>query len=75
MVEFDRVQDDEGEVVAYGTRYGYYFRSSEQAVTYRWIAEVNAEQAQRIAVEFGYMVSRVGLDEPEFVRKSRLGVG
>lgn len=47
----------------------YYFRAS-RGERYEWIAELKFEHAQRVLNLFAAVISRVGLDESEWLRRS-----
>lgn len=49
---------------------GYYFISSKRSAQYKWVGELRFEQAQRIANKFASNLSRVGLDESEWLRRN-----
>jgi hypothetical protein len=58
------------EIVATKRRTGRFFKASgANASTYRWIADLKPEHAQRVANIFAQKISRVGLTESEWVRR------
>ena len=61
-----RVQD-KGMIKARNEDASYYFINTGRR-KYRWIGELRPEHAQRIANEFAANLSRVGLDESEWLR-------
>ncbi len=60
----------EGFVVASRERGHYYFRAEER-VRYRWVGELKPDFAQRVASQIGHQFARVGVDEPEILRRKR----
>ena len=48
---------------------GHYFKAPETKSTYRWVADLKPEHAQRVANMYAQKVSRVGLTESEWLRK------
>lgn len=61
-----RVQD-KGMIKARNENSSYYFINTGRK-KYKWIGELRPEHAQRIANEFAANLSRVGLDESEWLR-------
>jgi hypothetical protein len=49
----------------------FYFASDAPATRYEWVAELKDEYAQRTVSEFAAFNARVGLDDFEWVRRSR----
>jgi hypothetical protein len=68
MEEFDPSADGLQMVRAESKRGGYYFKSA-RGKCYQWIAELKFEHAQRIVNEYAAKLSRVGLDESEWLRR------
>jgi len=50
---------------------GRWFVKNSQGHPYAWVAELKAEFAQRVAVDLGNQLARVGLTESELVRASQ----
>jgi hypothetical protein len=67
MVEF-ATRPDETTVVASRENRLYYFESVGN-LPYEWLGELRFEQAQRVAQTFATKLSRVGLDESEWLRR------
>jgi hypothetical protein len=58
------------EIVARKSHTGRFFKASgKTTTTYRWVADLKPEHAQRVANNFAYKLSRVGLTESEWVRR------
>jgi hypothetical protein len=68
MEEFDPSGDGSQMVRAESKKGGHYFKSAK-GKCYQWIAELKFEQAQRIVNEYAAKISRVGLDESEWLRR------
>ena len=60
----------EGVVAASRDHGQYYFRVREH-LRYRWVAELKPNFAQRVASQIGHQFARVGVDEPEILRRKR----
>lgn len=60
----------EGVVTALRDHGQYYFRVRER-LRYRWVAELKPDFAQRVASQIGHQFARVGVDEPEILRRKR----
>ena len=60
----------EGVVAASRDHGQYYFRAGER-LRYRWVAELKPDFAQRVASQIGHQFARVGVDEPEILRRKR----
>ena len=58
-----------GEIVLWAVRGGFEFTDTSDN-RYRWRGELKAEYAQRIAQTFGTTLSRVAIDESEWLRRS-----
>ncbi len=56
-----------GEIVAETQDLAYCF-VDDNNIQYKWLGELKSEHAQRIANEFAAILSRVGLDESEWLR-------
>lgn len=67
LVKFTPGQDDKETIVGKLANSEYYFTDVTGA-TYTWVGELRSEHAQRIANEFAANLSRVGLDESEWLR-------
>jgi hypothetical protein len=50
----------------------YFFRAVERR-RFRWVAELKPDFAQRVASQLGQQFARVGVDEPEILRRKRGG--
>lgn len=48
---------------------GTYIFTSRDGAKFKWIAELKRDYAQRVSNEFAAELSRVGLDEPEWLRR------
>jgi len=59
----------EREIVARTAKTGRFFKASSGQSTYRWIADLKSDHAQRVANDYAYEISRVGLTESEWLRK------
>jgi hypothetical protein len=59
----------EKQVLARRVKSGRFFKASGTTSKYRWVADLKPEQAQRVANEYAYKLSRVGLTESEWLRK------
>lgn len=60
----------EGVVAASRDHGQYYFRAGER-LRYRWVAELKPDFAQRVASQIGHQFARIGVDEPEILRRKR----
>ena len=67
LIKFMSRAEDHGTIIAKSEKGNYYFTSTNR-VKYRWVGELRTEQAQRLANEFAANLSRVGLDESEWLR-------
>ena len=67
LITFSSRVQDKGMIRARSESVPYYFMSTGQR-KYRWVGELRPEHAQRIANEFAANLSRVGLDESEWLR-------
>jgi hypothetical protein len=68
MEEFDPSDDGLQMVRAEVRKSGYYFKTAK-GKSYQWVAELKFEHAQRIVNEYAAKLSRVGLDESEWLRR------
>jgi hypothetical protein len=59
----------EKQVLARRLKSGRFFKASGTTSKYRWVADLKPEQAQRVANDYAYKLSRVGLTESEWLRK------
>lgn len=57
------------EIVARTAKTGRFFKAASGQSTYRWIADLKPDHAQRVANDYAYKISRVGLTESEWLRK------
>lgn len=60
---------DRGEVLATAGEGGWFFRDREEH-SYRWVATLREQHAQRLARRFADRLSRLGLEESEWLRLS-----
>jgi hypothetical protein len=67
LITFTPGPNDKGVIVAKVENSGYRFTDTTDE-KYKWIGELRPEHAQRIANEFAANLSRVGLDESEWLR-------
>jgi hypothetical protein len=67
LINFASRDDDHGTIVARFKK-GYFFFTGTNKAQYRWVGQLRVEQAQRLANEFAANLSRVGLDESEWLR-------
>lgn len=67
LINFASNPNDNGMIVANLYQGNYFFKTTKR-VRYKWIGELRPEQAQRIANEFAANLSRVGLEESEWLR-------
>lgn len=65
-----RFKPTNGVVRARRTEHGNDFEAIEPAGTYRWIGQLKDTHAQRLAQRFASSISRVGLNESEWLRRS-----
>jgi hypothetical protein len=59
----------EKRIMARRGKNGRFFKASGTRARYRWVADLKAEHAQRVANDFAYQLSRVGLTESEWLRR------
>jgi Response receiver domain len=57
------------EIVARNAKTGRFFKATGRGTTYRWVADLKPDHAQRVANDYAYKISRVGLNESEWLRK------
>ncbi len=67
LITFACQPGNHGAIIAKSQKKTFYFTSTAR-VRYRWVGELKTEQAQRLANEFAANLSRVGLDESEWLR-------
>jgi hypothetical protein len=69
--EVNLVLPDDEKGVVRGVREGeaVFFTAERSESRYRWISELKFEQAQRIVNKYAAEISRVGLDESEWLRR------
>jgi hypothetical protein len=60
----------DGFVAASKAKGQHYFRAGER-LRYRWVGELKPDFAQRVASQIGHQFARVGVDEPEIMRRKR----
>jgi len=53
--------------------HGHYFFRAVERRRFRWVGELKPDFAQRIASQLGHQFARVGVDEPEILRRKRNG--
>jgi hypothetical protein len=68
-LEFTSNGSPEEIIKAFEKEGNFYFKTSDSTLKFRWIAELKDDQAQRIANNFAAQISRVGLDESEWLRR------
>jgi hypothetical protein len=69
MIKFAPAKPSDKEILARRGKSGLFFKASNTRAKYRWIADLKAEHAQRVANEYAYKLSRVGLTESEWLRR------
>jgi hypothetical protein len=67
MIKF--VPGSEKQVLARRAKSGRFFKASGTTSRYRWVADLKPEHAQRVANDYAYKLSRVGLTESEWLRR------
>ena len=67
MIDFNPASEKEEVVIAKEENGSYYFSDANDN-RYKWMGELRFEHAQRISNEFAANISRVGLDESEWLR-------
>ena len=67
LISFTSQVGNHGSIFAENQKQKFYFTSTN-GIKYRWVGELRTEQAQRLANEFATNLSRVGLDESEWLR-------
>jgi hypothetical protein len=68
MVDFDPSEDGSQTVRAINQDDGIYF-TAKDGTRYRWIADLKFEHAQRVINKYASELSRVGLEESEWLRR------
>jgi len=68
LIPFQPWTVDEREVLAKPSGERLFFKSGATETNFQWIAELRAEHAQRIANALAAKISRVGLNESEWLR-------
>jgi hypothetical protein len=68
MISFQPWDASDREVLAKGNGDDLFFKSGAVENNFQWVAELRSEHAQRIANAFGAKISRVGLNESEWLR-------
>jgi hypothetical protein len=67
MIKFEPLKRDNGVVTAKKDGENYYFQDTSRH-KYIWVGELRRENAQRLSNQFAATLSRVGLDESEWLR-------
>ncbi len=67
LITFAPRPDDNEMIIAMRENTAHYFTDINDA-RYKWVAELRLEHAQRIANKFAFNLSRIGLDESEWLR-------
>ena len=75
MIRFAPARPNDKQVLARGVKSGRFFKASGTTSKYRWVADLKPEHAQRVANEYAYELSRVGLTESEWLRRWMPGRG
>jgi exonuclease VII small subunit len=68
-LEFSSHGSPEEVIRSFEEKGDFYFKTSDSAIKFKWIAELKDDHAQRIANNFAAQISRVGLDESEWLRR------
>ena len=68
LIEFVPEESGKGRIVAYKQEDKYYFRDASQKI-YNWIGELRSEHAIRLSTQYATELSRVGLNESEWLRR------
>jgi hypothetical protein len=68
MVKFAPAGAHEDQILAHNRKGARVFRASGKIKNYRWVAELKTAHAQRVANQYAYQLSRVGLTESEWHR-------
>ncbi len=68
LLEFSPNSSDENVIGAKKER-SYFVFDADDGVRFKWVSELKSEHAQRIANRFAAKLSRVGLDESEWLRR------
>ena len=61
--------NEEKQTILADSRDGYYFFESNYGERFLWMADLNDAHAQRVANNYASQLSRVGLDESEWLRR------
>lgn len=73
MILFAPARASEREILARRRKNGRFFAATGvKKTSYRWIADLKPDHAQRVANDFAYKISRVGLTESEWLRRLSL---
>ena len=75
MIRFAPARPSDKQVLARRVKSGRFFKASGTTSKYRWVADLKPEHAQRVANEYAYELSRVGLTESEWLRRWMPGKG
>jgi hypothetical protein len=68
MISFQPWTETDHEVLAKGNDNQLFFKSGDREANFQWVAELRTEHAQRIANMLAGKISRVGLNESEWLR-------
>jgi hypothetical protein len=68
MIGFQPWTETDREVLAKGNGDQLFFKSGARETNFQWVAELRTEHAQRIANMLAGKISRVGLNESEWLR-------
>ena len=68
MLPFLPWEESEREVVAKGRGNGVFFKSPDSDDNFQWVSELRSDHAQRIANALATKISRVGLNESQWLR-------
>lgn len=68
MVKFAPAKGTEMRILAYRRKGGRFFKASGTRAKYQWVADLKTAHAQRVANQYAYQLSRVGLTESEWLR-------
>lgn len=71
MITFKPAHRDR-EIIARVAKTGRFFKATGRGSTYRWVADLKPDHAQRVANDYAYKISRVGLTESEWLRRTSM---
>jgi hypothetical protein len=69
MVTFKPDKRERGIIARTRSTGGQFFTAASRGSTYQWIADLRPDHAQRVANDYAYKISRVGLTESEWLRR------